>query len=351
MTRTDDDPVLRVATPADLVHAVPYLLGFHPAESLVLVGLRQRQVLVTARLDLDDVREADGALVAETLERFCVAGVDALAALLFADVSESVAAPELPLRRDAAVVQSTARRADLDVTELLLVTRGRFWSYRCEGGACCPAEGTPLAEGSRIAADATFAGLVALPDRQAVEAQLRPDPDRWQLTSALVVAEDDAMDRILRHGADREDRAVVRALFGAARACEVPGARCAPDDARLTRWAVALRRYPARDALWLGIDDRRLDGRTLWRDMARRLPPPYDAPPLFLFGWASWRAGDGVLAGIAAEAALCTDPSYSAADLLLTAVVRGISPDSVPRLRPSRRHRRGAADSGPRRCA
>ena len=67
--------------------------------------------------------------------------------------------------------------------------------------------------------------------------------------------------------------------------------------------------------------------------MARRLPGPYDAAPLFLFGWASWRAGNGALAGIAAERAVTSDPAYSAADLLLAALSRGLDPRRLPRLR------------------
>ena len=53
-----DLPTIRVTSPADLIEAVPYLLGFHPTESLVVVGFDDsagsgRQVAVTARLDLD----------------------------------------------------------------------------------------------------------------------------------------------------------------------------------------------------------------------------------------------------------------------------------------------------------
>jgi hypothetical protein len=83
----------------------------------------------------------------------------------------------------------------------------------------------------------------------------------------------------------------------------------------------------------MAVDDGRLDGRALWRDLGRRLPSPYDASPLFLFGWAAWRAGDGALAGIAAERAIASDPGYSAADLLLAALARGVDPRRLPRLR------------------
>jgi hypothetical protein len=88
-----------------------------------------------------------------------------------------------------------------------------------------------------------------------------------------------------------------------------------------------------RDDMWLAVDARRIDGRELWRLLGRQLPDPYAAAPLFLFGWASWRAGAGALANIAADAALASDPSYTAADLLLAVLSRGIDPRSMSPLR------------------
>lgn len=99
------------------------------------------------------------------------------------------------------------------------------------------------------------------------------------------------------------------------------------------RFAVALQRYAVRDSLWTAVDDGRLDARGLWRQLARRLPAPYDAPALFLFGWRTYRDGDGALAGMAAHRAIDSDPGYSAADLLLAALARGVDPRKLPRLR------------------
>jgi len=101
------------------------------------------------------------------------------------------------------------------------------------------------------------------------------------------------------------------------------------------RWnSSRARAIPAfQDETSRGVDQGRLDGRALWRELARRLPPPYDAAPLFLYGWASWRDGRGPLAGIAAERALASDPDYTAAELLLGALQQGLDPHRTPRLR------------------
>ncbi len=99
------------------------------------------------------------------------------------------------------------------------------------------------------------------------------------------------------------------------------------------QFGAALSDIELRDSVWMAVDDGRLGGRPLWRELARRLPSPYDAAPLFLYGWAAWRSGDGALAGIAADRAVGSDPGYSAADLLLAALAQGVDPGRLPKLR------------------
>lgn len=48
-------PTLRIHGPVDLISGIPYLLGFTPEESLVLMGLTHGTLVVTARIDLADV--------------------------------------------------------------------------------------------------------------------------------------------------------------------------------------------------------------------------------------------------------------------------------------------------------
>ena len=52
---TNEAQTLRLTGPADLLVAVPYLLGFHPRESPVLVVLAGRRLIATARIALADV--------------------------------------------------------------------------------------------------------------------------------------------------------------------------------------------------------------------------------------------------------------------------------------------------------
>jgi Domain of unknown function (DUF4192) len=332
-------PTLRVRGPADLAQAIPYLLGFHPAHSLVLIGLAGVRVVVTARLDLADVVDPAAAhLLPNAVASMHRGGAEKFVAMLFDD--DAMPGPRagrrpLPWHGVAAELSDAVQHVGASVDDVLLISRQRMWSYTCHEPGCCPPEGTALEPSSEVAAAATFAGLVALPDRASVAALLDPLPDaeRDRLIPLLEAAEHETVGMILRGDDAREDRAVKRALFAASRAADDPGSPGDLSDHELIRFAIALQRIAVRDSVWMGVDDRRLDGRELWRQLARRLPAPFDAPALFLFAWGAWRCGDGALAGMAAERALDSDPSYSAADLLLAALSRGIDPRQMPRLR------------------
>jgi hypothetical protein len=45
-------PAIRVSNPAELLALVPYLIGFQPASSLVVIALAAGKIVVTARMDL-----------------------------------------------------------------------------------------------------------------------------------------------------------------------------------------------------------------------------------------------------------------------------------------------------------
>jgi hypothetical protein len=334
------EPLLRVRGPADLVHAIPYLLGFHPAASVVLVGLERGRVVVTARIDLADLAGTD--LLATTMAALQRGGAQAVVAVIFDDAAlpgRQHSDEDLPWAGLAGEVHTLADEHALALHEVALVAGGRLWSYTCDDPHCCPPDGRVLEGTSTVAATAAYAGLVALPDRNTMAALLDPDDDaeRLALVPALDAGERDAVAAILRGDEGKQNRSVVRALFATARAWDEPGAevQLAPEQA--VRFGVALQRYPVRDSIWLAIDDGRLDGRELWRQLAARLPAPFNAAPLFLFGWASYRRGNGALAGVAAERALAADPGYSAADLLLAALSQGLDPRRLPKLRAPRR--------------
>jgi hypothetical protein len=323
MTRTDL-PTMTVTSPAELVAAVPYLLGFHPHESLVAVGLDHTRVVVTARINLPNLHLPN---VPRTLfDALTRASANKTVIILFTDTDTDTGIAEAAVSQ---LLTDTVQAAGLEMLDLLLVTGGRWRSLLCQNTSCCPAEGTAIpAEPTLIAAAAIHAGLQALPNREALAAMFEPIPES-NLEVELRVEQDRQLQVVLTGERDAEDHSVVEELVAAQRAAQ---ARRMPPDEQVARFAIALQGYPVRDAMWLAIDDGQLPGAELWVNLARRLPRPYDAAPLFLAAWSAYRDGNGAVAGIAAELALVSDPDYSAAGLLLSALRYGVDPRTLPKL-------------------
>jgi hypothetical protein len=62
------------------------------------------------------------------------------------------------------------------------------------------------------------------------------------------------------------------------------------------------------------------------REMVRRVPPPVDAPVCAMLAWTAYANGDGVVANVALERSLATDPHYSLARLIADALYRQVPP-------------------------
>lgn len=330
MTTTDNLPVLRISGPADLLQAVPYLLGFHPQTSLVLIGLAEGHLVVTSRLDVDDV--AEEGLLRHAVRGMVNGGAETVVAAIY-DERSVPGRDGLPWRGLAGDLGECCAAAGALLGDVLLVCAGRWWSLQCDSPSCCPPDGQPLpGSPSAFVAAATYAGMVALPDRASMEALLAPAPqgEREALRPLITEAEGVAVQATAGGTARRWERLGRRELLAAARAADRGDLEL--DERTAARLGVALRRTAVRDALWSAADTDRIDGRELWRALARRLPAPYDAAPLFLFGWGSWRHGNGALANVACDRAIASDPRYSAADLLLAALAHAVDPRRVPRM-------------------
>jgi hypothetical protein len=324
---------LRVRSADDLLQLVPYLVGFHPADSFVVVGLRDNRVLLTARCDLVDM--ADPARCALLVRALIRAEARDVLAIVYSDGPVQTAPLVLPHGTAVADFGDHADDMGRSFLDALLVSNGRWWSYCCTDDVCCPSQGQPVQRSapSAVAAAATVAGMVALPDRATMAAQLDPLPrgEREAVQPALAQCENEAFEAVMAGHSERRARSLVRALFAASRRADA--GELTLSETQLARFGVALSETEIRDSVWVAVDERRIDGRELWRSLARRLPEPYDATPLFLVGWIAWREGNGALASIAARRALSSDPQYTPADLLLAALAEAIDPRRLPRIR------------------
>ncbi len=328
-------PTHRISGPTELLAALPYLLGFHPAQSLVAVAVDSGMLGATARLDLADALEPG--LVEHTVQALCRSGADRLVVVVLDDrceLSATQVGADRPWAEAIVAVERAAVQVGAELGEALFVCCGRWWSYLCSAERCCPVDGRPLADTpTAFAAASAYDGVVALPNREALAATLEPLPDlrRAELEPHLADAEDSMVAAVLDDRAVQHERGLVRELLRTARASTAVG-WSPPDAGVLARLVAALAVITVRDQVWMAVDSRTLDGRPLWTELARRSPAPYDAAPMFLFAWASWRTGSGALAAMAAERVLISDPTYSAADLLLAALSQAVDPRTFPRL-------------------
>jgi hypothetical protein len=330
MTSTPpEQPRLTVRSPADLLAAVPYLLGFHPTDSLVTVALRDKKVIFAARGDLpaQAVPRAEVTAVAEQVASVVSQQGGSAATLVGYGAADRV-------DRIVPVVRDALAAHGVRLLEAMRVADGRYWSYLCADPGCCPPDGTPYDPAtSQVAVAATYAGHVALPDREAVVRQVAPigGLTRESMRQATLRAEERLVDLLDTAGvADLLGGKAIRqsgeAAVDTAFARYAEGGRLSDDE---TAWLSLLLGYlPVRDLAWARItdDDWQVE---LWADVVRRAEPDLVPPVASLLAYAAWLAGRGALANVALDRALAEDPAYSMALLLREALDRGLSPEAL----------------------
>ncbi|MCQ1581822.1 DUF4192 domain-containing protein [Streptomyces parvus] len=347
--------------PADLADALPYLMGFYPNDSVVMVALHGGQGRFGGRLRLG-IPQAPGEWgpVADQLAECLVSGSerregrpDAIVIFLCQD-SPDGASGRLTMERlrpFAQRLRTACGALDVPVLEALCLSDGRYWSYCCPDARCCPDQGNPLAmPGTTVmAAAATYAGVHVRGTLRDMEERLRP----WQAPAAVRVQEK-ALDtagpallpRLLDERARREVTAetlrLARRLMDRIEDAQPapPALADAGDDELIGSDEAA--------AVILGLQDRETRDKAaawmegpeaqsalrLWRTLARRCVGPYGehaAAPLTLAGWVSWSTGDEPGARVALSLALRADPDYTFAQLLHRACNEGLDPEALRR--------------------
>ncbi|MFJ3877265.1 DUF4192 domain-containing protein [Streptomyces sp. NPDC090077] len=367
---TPAEPQITLRSPAELADALPYMLGFHPTDSLVMVAVHGENGRFGGRLRVgiplapaeweDTARQVAECLVRGSERR--AAKPDGIVVFLCQDPrgGESGQRVMTRLRPFAQRLRIACGALDVPVLEALCLSAGRYWSYTCGDDGCCPAEGNPLTPPgtSVMAAAATFAGLQVRGSLKEIEGRLTPLVGAWAADQeeALERAATALVPRIL-DGTTREEvgaqtLAMARTLM--TRLTQAPPAEGGP---RADDWDDALLGHDEAAAVILGLQDREIrdiaaewmedeeaaPALRLWRALARRCVGAYGehaAAPLTLAGWVSWSTGDEPTARIAFGLALRADAEYRFAQLLHHACNEGIDPEGLREcLREERRRR------------
>jgi hypothetical protein len=380
---------IRLSGPADVLTVLPYQLGFHPDNCLVVVCLRGSRMGLVQRIDLPPAGHVGDA-------------VDAMIAPLLQERPGSV----LLIGFEEREGQSRAMLDDMDdacrahgfkVDDRMVVRDGRWYDLDCQL-SCCPPEGLPLPAPSEVPAVAEFVGreICPLPDRAALADLLEPNRPLVGGTVTRLAGEWlqlrlEATDRV-QAGLGAGEGSAGRTVEGlACAASELHGFRAnelavwsrvlrdeddaAPIDALppqdLAMLAASLTDVDLRDGLiaWLcpgalspDLMDPDLFAQLAWAlpepwrvgdpgiagdagkleeaisrqrierrlcELSAALPDVWAVPTLTLLASFTWWRGDGALTRIALDRALRIDPLYRLAQLLEQMVDLAIRPQQA----------------------
>lgn len=300
---------LRVRRPDELLAIIPYLIGFHPQESLVVVFVRSGRVILAGRLDLP--ADADGEKMADF--------IGALAKRERAEALALVAYSAAALPANRLLTRLMDHLTDHELTDVLYVGHGRWWSLTC-ADECCPLAGTPLDLTSHpLSASAVLAGLGTRASRHELEASVAGPPDdelpRLDRLIDALLADHEQLDEPEEAGrllASMIDHGLVNPDVLDEESCVLLG--------------LLVRDVHLRDLAWALIAPTSADDHVrLWGAVVAHVPPTVAAAPLCLLGIAAWVQGAGALLNCCSERLARVDPDYS-----MGRVLAEISEQAIP---------------------
>lgn len=356
-----DDLACRISGPDAMIAAVPFLVGFHPSDSMVIVWLRQQRVVLTQRVDLPPAGADIDAEMKTTVGIARSAAADSAVVIVFgADPrvagSQPASTPDEAVDSGkgvarsiavgwlddlAAVVQSTMMAEQVTCLDVLHVFEDRWWSYLCQSD-CCPSSGRPL--NPQVQADVARclagSGIEPASSRQAVVASLESDPlavarvqpDVTRILGELhsrMSAASAPTDEIEQWRSEQISSLVPIFTGGVAGAqsADDPGP-AALDAARTGQLLVALGDIRVRDTLlWhLAASREPANCLALLMPVLRAAVPGLVAPIATCTAIAAWLVGDGVRASTAAQRALGDDGEYVLGALVARSLAAGLAP-------------------------
>jgi hypothetical protein len=328
---------LVVRGPDILPAVIPHLVGFHPLDSVVVLGLAPgtRAVRVTVRVDLpgpdadiDDVLEAWSSGVLALLR---VGALEAVVAVFPGPEEDPWAgevAEDLPRGALVDALLDELTDAGIETLDAVCIVGHRLRSYRCADATCCPREGREADTTDWLRVNAAFVaqGSAPLESRRALVETLAPR----ERAESVVLSVDAARDGV-----------VLRLPAGAT-------VKVAQFVADLRSWsanprngATLVRLVVIAGFLTASIRTRDLLLRSLTLDHdhgllgaarqvlseAVRCGRSHEVAPLAAtLAVCAWVDGDGAAARVAVDRALEQDPAYSLAALVSAALDAGEPP-------------------------
>ena len=314
-----------VTSPHDLLAAVPFLIGYHPTNSLVLLSVKDDLLEMAMRVDYPvNASPASYKLLASHLTR---EGAEAALAICYEPSGHDGGEEVLN------EVANSISEAEIPIRELILVKNGKFRSLLCDDLTCCPPDGSPIPEfgSSRIAAEQVSQGRVLPFNDVAGLAEsisalpISRDPLwREKVAKFKVDASSENLNQLQRDGAD--------SILTLADFFITDGNSF--DQDLIARVMGRLSEIQVRDYALGCHDDLSSDSYfQMWRSLLRMAPPGSVAPIASVFASLAYERGEGALAHRALDRALLDDPDYSLAKLLRRVFSTGWPPSALSALR------------------
>ncbi len=313
-----------LTNPHDLLAAVPFMIGYHPHDSLVIVAIRENSIGLAMRIDYPT--ELVPAFIDILIKHLYQEGADS------ALVSAYTSAENPGAERILQEVTDQISGAGIEVREALLVQDGRWRSTLCHDQQCCPPEGNLLPDpaDSLVTVERVVEGR-ALPFSNLDEMKsslhskgINPeliraisevrridysDPNCSALQASGAMALNDLVQEFSQKGMSSDVELTAHVLV---RLCDLH-----------------IRDY----GLGMANDENREKLLALWRWLASIAPHPLAAAPATLYAELLYEVGDGALAMRALERACEDDPEYSLAKLLRRAFAAGWPPSRFAEMR------------------
>ena len=318
---------IQIDGPANLLATVPYLLGFNPEKSLVIVAVKGQhdQVVVSMTLDLPDkIEDLDANFMNNLKETLKRSGADGLVAIFYVETN-----PHGLQKISELLMQEIS--SEFHVRDILWVCDYKWASYLCGDESCCPQEGRRLeidkpsiAQTELVLAGRSVAAkrsdltnfleistvnqelipLLSQFARQKAKAEHSKTLEKWESTQFKFLTSKKAIQ-------DFDLKLSARLLFG-------------------------LTDIPIRDALLAHhIDLAQINEdpnqylfqlAQNWAKVAKVAPATFRSPICTCIAVFMWQAGEGILARSALEFALAQDPQFHLAKLINNALDSGMPP-------------------------
>jgi hypothetical protein len=317
-------PPVDLRSPAQLLAALPYLIGFRPANSVVLLGHRApagNRLGLVLRGDLP--RREDRAHQARALApRFTLAPHTGVTLVVVGGRRRPGSPP--PHAGFVELLADALGEVGLPVLHAMWaadISEGAAWG--CYADPDCGGE-LPDPRATVTAAVATGGGSVAFDSRAELESLLAPRSPEALARRAESLARLPSP-RCLDVS---EAASSIRAAFERQRRGSGP-----PTDEEAVSLAEALSLPEIRDAcLGMAVPPHgpaAREAERLWLTLVQELPAPERAEAAALLGYTAFMRGDGTFAGMALENALAAKPDHVLAGLVKTVLDHGMPPGQL----------------------